>query len=205
MTVFQYPIGELFMNDTIGICNYIQTRLNETQTPALKQFVNPAFITEEGAGYKSALMDIKKGLMKRGLWEITVEENEYTKIHFKHDPYRIEKLSNTNITKETHTTIPEEKEYDEISTSLLFNILGELTEFQLGMKVPNPLNIIRIEDCPFYDEFIGFKNTTCTSNCFVELKILKEKIEAYVYSYDLYIPGTTEPIIYLTKNKIGDI
>lgn len=63
------------------ICNYIQTRYNECKTPKLKEFVNPAFIVEEGSGYIGALYDLKKGLMKRGLWEITIDEHESTKIN----------------------------------------------------------------------------------------------------------------------------
>lgn len=63
------------------ICNYIQTRLNECTNGGVKRFVSPAFVIEEGNGYIGALMDIKKGLLKRGLWEITVEEHEYTKIN----------------------------------------------------------------------------------------------------------------------------
>lgn len=65
----------------VKICDYIQRRLNETQNGGVKRFVNPAFVCEEGSGYISALLDIKKGLMKRGLWYTNVEELEYTKIN----------------------------------------------------------------------------------------------------------------------------
>ena len=62
------------------ICNYIQRRLNECQNGGVKRFVNEAFVLEEGSGYISALLDIKKGLMKRGLWNISVDE-KYGKIN----------------------------------------------------------------------------------------------------------------------------
>ena len=66
------------MDEIIEICNYIQRKLNECQEGKVKYFVNPAFACEEGSGYITALMAVKKGLMKRGLWEITIEEHKYT-------------------------------------------------------------------------------------------------------------------------------
>ena len=68
-------------DDCVAICNYIQTRMNECQEGGVARFVNSAFVCEEGSGYIGALSDIKKGLMKRKLWQITVEEGRWTKIN----------------------------------------------------------------------------------------------------------------------------
>lgn len=64
-------------DEKVEMCNYIQTRINESCNPkVLSRFVNSAFLLEEGTGYKTALSHIKKGLMKRGLWQTTIKEEE---------------------------------------------------------------------------------------------------------------------------------
>ena len=65
------------MTEKVKICNYIQTKLNEVGTKKMRDNIGYDSI-EESIGYKKALLQIKKGLIRRELWETTVKE-EYKK------------------------------------------------------------------------------------------------------------------------------
>lgn len=65
----------------ITICNYIQRKLNESVHDKKMNDIIPDGFVEERCGYRRALFNLKKGLMKRKVWEITVDEDEFTRIN----------------------------------------------------------------------------------------------------------------------------
>ena len=71
---------------------------------------------------------------------------------------------------------------------------------QFCLRVPNPLEITKVEHCPFYEEFMEFCGQKVSKKMFYELEGLKKRIEEFVETEKLYCNfNPREPMIYIAR------
>lgn len=92
--------------------------------------------------------------------------------------------------------------YDEDNGLVLLSV-GLKSKFNIipikfVLRVPNPLKINNIYNAPFFDKFIKYENTHDTKQTLTELRVLRDEIDDYVRSYDLYCDmNHTMPMLYM--------
>lgn len=73
-----------------------------------------------------------------------------------------------------------------------------LVPIKLIIRVPNPLGISDVRECPFYDEFCEYINVNDMDTTIMKLRYLRDKIDDYVRSYELYCDWShTMPMMYI--------
>ena len=73
-----------------------------------------------------------------------------------------------------------------------------IVPIRLCLIVPNPLGLESVEECMFYDEFCKHINVNDTENNLISLRYLRDKIDEYVYEYQLYCDVEhTIPMMYI--------
>lgn len=85
------------------------------------------------------------------------------------------------------------------TVSFTINSKINVIPIKLIMRVPNPLGLEIIEECPFYEEFCSFiSRNDVPVPTLVELRHLRDKIDSYVLTYGLYCDlEHTLPMMYI--------
>lgn len=87
-----------------------------------------------------------------------------------------------------------EEHFSTVSLKSKLNIIP----YKLVLRVPNPLNIERVEDCPFYEQFMLHDRVNDDKSTWISMRILRKEIDNYVRVNELYCDlEHSKPMMYM--------